>query len=297
MSVQVTRLGKTFFAEVRGVDLSRPLSDGEFSDIRRALLDHGVLAFPGQHLTDDRQVAFSACFGPLEDDLMDPTQHLAFMSNLDENGAFRDPESRLSQFLRANQQWHSDSTFLQGPAKISLLSGRRVPPEGGETEWADMGAAWRALPDSRKRELDGLIVVHDFQRSRRKARHEFSAEERSRWPPLMHPLVRRHEDTGDKALYVGSQAETVVGMAEDEGRALIAELIEFSVRPEFVHGHRWSEGDIVAWDNRRVNHRGRPWPETEFARVMHRTTVKATGPTMDGDRAIDEYDRRVADGV
>jgi alpha-ketoglutarate-dependent 2,4-dichlorophenoxyacetate dioxygenase len=268
MSYKVTRLGETIFAEVRGADLSRALTDDQFAEINTALLENGVIVFPDQHLTDEQQVAFSAYFGPLEEDLMDPTQHVAFMSNLESDGRFRDPDSRLSKFLRSNQQWHSDSTFLAAPAKLSLLSARQLPAEGGETQWADMRAAWRALPEERRRELENLIVIHDFQNS-----------------------VRRHEETGKQALYVGSQADHILGMPEEEGRALIAELLELSAQDRFVYTHRWKVGDIVVWDNRRVNHRGRRWDEGSQPRVLHRTSVKGTGPTVENGRIVDEYVR------
>ena len=289
--INITRKGRTFFAEVTGIDLSRPMDDTTFTRINEGLLDNGVLVFPGQHLSDQAQVEFSARFGPLEDDLLDPSQHVAFMTNVNEDGSFRDPESRGQQFLRANQQWHSDSTYLAAPARVSFLSGRQMPPEGGETQWADMQAAWQALPAERPADLDGLIVEHDFQRSRRKTGHQFTEEERRRWPPLPHPLVRRHEETGEKALYVGSQAERVIGMPDSEGEALIQELIAFATQDQFIYTHTWTNGDIVAWDNRRVNHRGRPWEETTYPRIMHRTTVQGTGPTVIEGRAVDEFER------
>lgn len=295
MSYQVTRLGQTFFAEIRGADLSRALTGDEFEAVNNALLDHGVIVIPEQHLTDEQQVVFSARFGALEEDLMDPETHVAFMSNLEANGEFRDPDSRLSKFMRSNQQWHSDSTFLAAPARISLLSARQIPPQGGETQWADMQAAWQALPAERQRQLEDLVVVHNFQNSRRREGLEFTEEERKRWPPLPHPLVRRHEETGEKALYIGSQADGIQGMPEDEGQALIAELIEFSTQDRFVYTRRWTVGDIVVWDNRRVNHRGAPWDETNHARVLHRTTVKGTGPTLSEGRIVDEYVRWMAE--
>jgi alpha-ketoglutarate-dependent 2,4-dichlorophenoxyacetate dioxygenase len=287
----VTRLGETFFAKVTGVKLASPLDDKIIGGLNDALLAHGVLVFPGQNLSDEEQVAFSARFGPLEDDLVDPTQHVAFMTNVNEDGSFRDPEARSQQFLRANQQWHSDSTFLEAPARISFLSGRRMPPEGGETQWADMQAAWQSLPVQRQRELDGLVVLHDFQRSRRKTGHAFTEEERRRWPPLPHPLVRRHEETGEKSLYVGSQADKIIGMPNAEGEALIEELITFATQDRFVYTHDWTDGDLVVWDNRRVNHRGRPWKETTYPRVIHRTTVAGFGPTMANGAPVDEYER------
>jgi alpha-ketoglutarate-dependent 2,4-dichlorophenoxyacetate dioxygenase len=289
--INVTRLGKTFFAEVKNVNLKQPLNDETFSEIHDAFMEYGVLLFARQHLSDDQQVEFSFRFGPLEDDLIDPSQHMARMSNLNEDGSLKDPDARDQLFLQANQQWHSDSTFLAAPAKISLLSGHKIPPEGGETEWADMAAAWQALSAERQAELDGLVVEHDFQRSRLKTGHEFNGEERSKWPPLPHPLVRRHEETGQKALYVGSQAERIIGLPEDEGADLIAELIALSTQDQFIYRHPWTEGDLVVWDNRRVNHRGRPWKATAFPREIHRTTVKGTAPTVVDGKPVDEYER------
>ncbi|MBT7268328.1 MAG: TauD/TfdA family dioxygenase [Rhodospirillaceae bacterium] len=289
--IGVTQLGNTFFAEVTNVDLKLPLDDQTFFEIHGAFMKHGVLLFARQHLSDEEQVAFSFRFGPLEDDLIDPSQHIARMSNLNENGSLKDPEARDQLFLQANQQWHSDSTFLAAPAKISILSGHKIPPEGGETQWADLSAAWQALPAERQAELDGLIVEHDFQRSRRKTGHNFTEQERKQWLPLPHPLVRRHEETGQKALYVGSQAEHIIGMPEEEGAALIAELIALTTQDQFTYTHPWTEGDLVIWDNRRVNHRGRPWQATEYPREIHRTTVKGTAPTVIDGKPIDEYER------
>lgn len=288
---RITRLGETFFAEVTEIDISQPLDDELFEVLHQAALEHAVLAFKVQHLTDEQQVAFSKRFGPLEDDLMEPSQHVAFMSNRESDGSLRDLDSRLSKFLRSNQQWHSDSTFYQAPARYSFLSARRMPATGGATQWADLQAAWEALPASRQAELDGLILEHDFQRSRMKEGLVFTDKERAKWRPLRHPLVRRHEETGAKCLYVGSQAETVVGWAEDAGKGLIDELRDFCAQDRFVHTHEWDEGDIVMWDNRRVNHRGRPWDEGAEARIMHRTSGRGTGPTMENGAAVDEYER------
>ncbi len=291
MALDVKQLGETFFAEVTGVDLTRKLDDDTYREINGLLLQYGVLLFPDQRLTDEAQEVFSEWYGELEVTFNDDEKFTAHLSNVDEDGTIRDPNSRQSSFLRANQQWHSDSTIFQAPARISFLSGREVPPVSGETEWADLQAAWEALPEDRKQELDGLIVEHDFQNSRIKAGHKFDEEQRKRWPPLPHPLVRTHEETGKKALYVGSQATHVVGWPRDKGEALIEELLAFATQPRFVHTHTWRQYDFLMWDNRRVNHRGRPWDEAKYPRVLHRTTVKGTGPTMEGDKPVDEYAR------
>jgi len=289
MTLEVTRIGGTFFARVRGVDLTVPLDDATGTAINQALLDHGVLWFPGQPLTDVQQEQFSRWFGSLEVTFEDPELFTAYLGNVDYDGSQRDPDSRMSSFLRANQLWHSDSAFFQAPARISFLTAHAVPALGGETQWADMQAAWEALPEQRRRELDGLVVEHDFQNSRRRAGHEFDEEQRRRWPPVRHPLVRVHEETGRKALYVGSLATHVVGWPEQRGRALIDELIDFATGERFVHTHHWSVHDLVMWDNRRVNHRGRPWDEKKYARDLRRTTVRGEIPTMDDEQPVDEH--------
>ncbi len=291
LHIQVIPKSYRLFAEVSGVDLKAPVEDPILAEINTALLSYGVLMFRDQHLSDDEQVAFSERFGPLEDDLMDPTQHVAFMSNERDDGSLIDPEDRLQLFMRANQLWHSDSTFLPAPARLSFLSCRKMPPEGGETEFADMQAAYQALPAERRRDLDGLIVEHDFQRSRRKTGHEFNEDEKAKWPPLPHPLVRTHEETGERALYVGAQADKVLGMPAAEGAAFLDELRDWCGRDEFVYTHAWQEGDLIIWDNRRVNHRGRPWDSKQYGRVHHRTTVKGTGPTMENGQPVDELAR------
>jgi len=290
MALSVKRLGRTFFAEVRGVDISRELADDTHRAIHAALLDHGVLYFPGQQVTDAQQEVFSRWYGTLEVTFEDPKLFTAHLSNVYADGSIREPGSRKSTFLRANQLWHSDSTMFQAPARISFLSAHAVAPVGGETQWADMQAAWEALPERRRQELDGLVVEHDFQKSRRVAQYEFDEAERRRWPPLLHPLVRVHEETGRKALYVGSQATRVIGWPLERGRALIGELLEFATQDRFVHTHRWSVHDFMIWDNRRVNHRGRPWDEEKFPRDLRRTTVKGEIPTMHDGAPVNEYE-------
>ena len=291
MSLIVKQLGQTFFAEVRGINLATISDDNDFKAVQDALLEYGVLYFPDQPLTDAEQERFSKWFGPLEVTFEDDTYFVAHLSNVDKDGGVRDPASRKSTFLRANQQWHSDSTVFQAPARISFLSAHVVPPEGGETQWADMRSAWEALPENRSRELQDLILEHDFQNSRIKAGHKFDAEQRRRWPPVKHPLVRYHELTGRPALYVGSQATHVVGWPLDRGQALIDELIAHATQDRFIYTHTWSVNDLVIWDNQRVNHRGRPWDEQKYLRDLRRTSVKGEIPTMVDDRPVNEYEQ------
>ena len=289
MALTVKRLGRTLFAEVRGVKLAEITSDDTYQAILDALMEHGVLLFPGQNLTDAEQEKFSKWYGPLEVTFEDDRYFVAHLSNVDADGGIRDKNSRKSTFLRANQLWHSDSTMFQTPARYSFLTAHAVTPVGGETEWADMRAAWDELPEQRRQELDGLVLEHDFQNSRLKAGHKFDAEQRKRWPPLKHPLVRVHERTGRKALYVGSQATHVVGWPLDKGVALIEELIDYATQERYIYTHQWTVGDLVIWDNARVNHRGRSWDEEKYKRDLRRTTVKGSIPTMLDDKAVNEY--------
>jgi alpha-ketoglutarate-dependent 2,4-dichlorophenoxyacetate dioxygenase len=293
MTLGVKRLGRTFFAEVRGPDLREALSDATVAEIRAAWMDHGVLVFPDQMLTDAQQVAFSLRFGPLEEDLIDPTRFTANLGNVDEDGSLRDPSSLKSRFLRANQLWHSDSAYFPAAAKFSFLNGRRISAEmeGGETQWADMRAAYEELSADKRALLDGKVVVHDMQTSRAKTGRLLSPEERAKWPPVHHPMVRVHEETGRPAMYVGSQATRVIGWGDDESQMLFAELMEFATQDRFVHTHRWRAGDLVCWDNRRVVHRQVAFDETKYPRVVVRTTCRGTAPDVVDGQPVDEFAR------
>jgi len=169
----------------------------------------------------------------------------------------------------------------------SLLSGREVPPEGGETEYADLRAAWDALPADRKRGLDELVAEHSFVYSRGLIGYDqFTDAERAEVPPVPQAVVRTHPATGRKSLYVGSHASHVIGRPVEESRALLRELLDFATQPQFVYRHAWRQHDLVMWDNRCVLHRGRPWDERRYRRVMHRTTVAGAGPTAIDGRPI-----------
>lgn len=293
MTLAVKKLGRTFFAEVRGPDLRAHLSDETVAEIRSAWMEHGVLVFPDQMLTDAQQVAFSLRFGPLEEDLIDPTKFVANLGNLDEDGSLRDPASLKSRFLRANQLWHSDSAYFPAAAKLSFLNARRIAPDmvGGETQWADMRAAFDELPDASRTAIEGKVVMHDMQTSRAKTGRLLSPEERAKWPPVYHPMVRVHEETGRKALYVGSQATCIVGSGEAESQKLFAELMDFATQDRFVHTHRWRAGDLVVWDNRRVVHRQVAFDEAKYPRVVVRTTVRGTAPDVIDGKPVDEFAR------
>jgi alpha-ketoglutarate-dependent 2,4-dichlorophenoxyacetate dioxygenase len=286
-------------AEVRGLDLKRPLEDATIAALNAAFLKHAVLVFRAQNLDDAQQIAFTTRFGPLEDsrvrigDADDKGPRvISDLSNLDEDGEIVDPDSRKLKFLNGNLLWHTDSSFKPVPAGPSFLTGRIVPPEGGDTEFADLRAAYDALPEAKRRQIDGLVAEHSLIHSRRRyGFNQFTEAERKHWPPVFNPLVRRHPETGRKTLFVGAHAGRIVGMDDADGAALIDELIAFATQPEFVYAHRWTLGDLVMWDNRCCMHRGRLWDQQRYPRNVKRTTVAGIGPLLADGKPVDEYER------
>jgi alpha-ketoglutarate-dependent 2,4-dichlorophenoxyacetate dioxygenase len=286
MSLTIRRLHPRFVAEVTGVDLTA-LDERTFGAIRDAFEEHSVLVFRGQTLTDEAQIAFSRRFGPLEETTRSIAQstrvapQIADLSNVDAAGHTLADDDRRMLYHEGNQLWHSDSSFKRVPATASLLSAREIPPEGGETEFASLRAAWDSLPVSVQERLDGLVAIHSFAYSRGLvAPGLLLPEQEAALPPVPQALVRTNPVNGRKALFLGAHASHIVGMPVDEGRTLLRQLVELATRPENVYQHRWRVGDCVMWDNRAVLHRGRPWDTRRYRRVMHRTTIAGVGPTV-----------------
>jgi alpha-ketoglutarate-dependent 2,4-dichlorophenoxyacetate dioxygenase len=291
MAIDLAPLHPTLGAEVRGVDLTRPVMPEIFAEIDAAFNRYGILVFPEQPVTDEQQLSFSRLFGPLE---VNPNYagakirlrpDVADISNLDAEGRVLARDDRRNLFNIGNQLWHTDSSFKRIPAKCSLLSARELPSSGpmggGETEFADLRAAWDALPDARKRKLQGLVVEHSIFRSRSQLGFaDFNDEIYKELPPVPQALVRHHRYSGRTSLYLASHASHIIGWPVEEGRALIEELIAFATEPQFVYQHRWTVGDLVMWDNRCTMHRGRPYDDTQ-RRVLHRTTVSDTANTLE----------------
>jgi len=285
MSLGARRLHPHFVAEITGVSL-RDLDDATFAQLRAAFEAHAVLVFHDQHLSDEEQIAFTRRFGPLEETTRSIAQNarvapqIADLSNVDADGHTLSADDRRMLYHKGNQLWHSDSSFKPVPAMASLLSAREVPPEGGETEYASLRAAWEALPLELQQRLEGMVAVHSFAYSRGLiAPGLLLPEQEAALPPVKQALVRVNPVTGRKAVYLGSHASHIVGVPVDEGRRLLRELLEHATQPRFVFQHRWRVGDCVMWDNRAVLHRGRPW-DARYRRVMHRTTVAGDGPTV-----------------
>jgi alpha-ketoglutarate-dependent 2,4-dichlorophenoxyacetate dioxygenase len=278
MIITVTRLAPRFAARVDGADITRPLDEGTWAEIRAAFEEHSVLVFRGQALDDDTQIAFSRRFGGLEvTRSMNPAAGTPFarQSNLDiRTGEVIPPDDRRMIYQLANMLWHSDSSFKPVPSLCSLLSARIVPPEGGATEFASARGAYPSLPEPLKQRTETAIAVHDFAWSRDQVRPGFFTDrERAEYPPVAHPVVRTNPVNGRKGLFLGAHASHIVGLPVEEGRALLKTLTDHVTRPEFCYRHEWREGDLLVWDNRCVLHRATPYDTARHRRLMQRTTV------------------------
>ena len=287
-SVRVEPLDSTLGATVRGVALGPSLGGEEFEAIHAAWLEHAVLVFPGQFLDDESHRAFSLRFGRLERVITrqeGSTEVFSNLSNVRGDGSLIAPDGNRALFLKGNSYWHTDSSFKRAPAKASLLSARQVPTEGGETEFADMRAAWDRLDRDTQARLEGKTALHSYRYSQGKVGglDVLSETDLDRLPPVEHPVVRTHPETGRKSLYIGRHASHVVGEDAAASRALLETLCEEACRPPRVFSHRWTAGDLVMWDNRCVLHRGRPYPPDQ-PREMRRTTV--AGEVADNEWAV-----------
>ena len=283
-------VSRAFFAgEVSGIDLTRRLSDAEVAAVHAGMDRFGVLVFHDQQLTDDQQLAFSRQLGPLEQatgDIAAPADRRMSMdlndiSNLDKHGEVLPRDDRRRLFGLGNQLWHSDSSFKDVPAKYSLLSARKIPPTGGNTEFADMRAAYDALDEATKREVHDLICAHSQVFSRGiLGFDDFTEAERQKWAPVRQRLVRRHPNTGRLSLYLASHAGGIEGWPVPEARAFLRDLTEHATQRQFVYAHVWKPWDLVMWDNRVTMHRARRYDPTEV-RDMRRTTLTNEVSSLD----------------
>jgi alpha-ketoglutarate-dependent 2,4-dichlorophenoxyacetate dioxygenase len=278
-----------FVGEVTGIDLRRPVDRTEIAAIEAGMDRFAVLVFRDQPLDDDRQLAFSRNFGTLEQatgDIQAVDQRRLGMevndiSNLDRNNQVLARDDRRRLFSLGNRLWHSDSSFKPIPAKYSLLSARIVPASGGNTEFADMRAAYDALDDDMKALAADLVCEHSQIHSRGVLGFtDFTDEERRKWVPVPQRLVRRHPVTGRQSLFLSAHAGAIVGWPVPEARALLRDLTEHATQRDFVHAHRWRQFDLVIWDNRVVMHRGRRY-EATAVRDLHRTTIADLAPTLE----------------
>jgi alpha-ketoglutarate-dependent 2,4-dichlorophenoxyacetate dioxygenase len=294
MTVQIRQLHPLFAGEATGVDLRYLTDRAAIDEIAAALDRHAVLVFREQMIDDEHQIAFSSLFGKLEtpigkirkDRKQRLRKELADISNLDENNNIRAASDRWRMMLLANELWHTDSSFKRVPAKFSLLSAREIPPDGGETEFADLRAAYEALDEIARERIAPLFAEHSIFHSRSLVGYtEFSDDERAALPPVRQPVVRFHSGSERRTLYLGSHASHIIGWPADQGRALLEELTVFATQPRFVYQHRWRVGDLVMWDNRCTLHRARPFDDARYRRDMRRTTVEDSAPALPQSRS------------
>jgi alpha-ketoglutarate-dependent 2,4-dichlorophenoxyacetate dioxygenase len=294
MTIAIRQIHPVFVGEVDGVDLRDPLTADEAATIEAAMDRHAVLVFHDQQLTDEEQVAFSRNFGEIEravggnvtkDHERRLSYDLADISNLDKDNRVMARDDRRRMFNLGNELWHSDSSYRVIPAKFSLLSARAIPSAGGNTEFADMRAAYDALDDSTRGEIADLVTEHSLIYSRGLLGFgEFSAEERKTFAPVRQRLVRTHPASGRKSLFLASHAGTIIGWPMPEARAFLRDLTEHATQRQFVHAHQWRRHDLVMWDNRATMHRARRYDYRQV-RDMRRTTIAGSAPTAEQVRA------------
>ena len=289
MAMTIRQIGPCFAGEVEGLDLKQPLSAEQVAAVHAGMDEYAVLVFREQTLDDGQQLAFSKSLGELEhaigtslrelEDYRLPTT-VADVSNLDKENKPFAREDRRRLFAIGNQLWHSDSSFKTTPAKYSILHAHAIPSKGGNTEFADMRAAYDALDEDTKARIEDLVCEHSQLYSRgRIGFSDFTDEERERFKPVRQVLVRVHPVTGRKSLYLASHAGGIVGWPVPEAAIYLQDLIEHATQRQFVHAHEWRVGDLVMWDNRQTMHRARPFPAEE-PRDMRRTTLAGDGPTV-----------------
>jgi len=271
----VQPLSPVLGAAVTGLDLRQPLDDQTKRAVYEAFVRYHVLCFRDQHLSPDEQVAFTGQFGTLERHMArnrGPVHPLVnIVSNL---GADGKPTGKVG-----STGWHSDKSFRPEPSLATILHAQIMPPDGGETCFANMIVAYDALPDAKKAEIDRVRIVHSWEQSRARLGLRATPEEIADAPPLTHPLVRTMPETGEKALFMGEHASHIEGRPMAEGRALLDELTAHAVEERFVYRHKWRAGDMLMWDNRCLLHRANSnFDAARFPRVLHRTCLRGTAP-------------------
>ena len=279
--MRVTPLHPHFVGEVTGLDLRDATDAAHLAEVTAAMDTYGALVFRDQSLDDAAQIRFSEMFGPLETTRRAHRPghklrldiHVSDISNLDETGEILEATDYRQMSSLANRLWHTDSSFKRVPARYSILSARKLPSEGGDTEFADMRAAYDDLSDTRKKEIEDYVCEHSIMNSRATIGFsDFTAEEHAALPPVPQVLVRTHPGSKRKSLYLASHAQSIRGVGLPEARMLLLELMEHATQRKYVYTHQWRPGDVVMWDNRCTMHRGR-WHDPAEVRDMHRTTV------------------------
>lgn len=260
-------------ADVIGLDLSKPLPDGVLDTLRTEFIEHKVLCFRDQHFSEQDMMAFSRLWGSLGEHIRPGSTHkrhhdINVISNAGPDGL---PNGRHTD--ESAKRWHTDRSFMVKPALATFLYAVAVPRVGADTLFADTAAAYDALPEAMKARIAGLKAVHSIEESRRRGGYDEATEdERRKAPPVLHPLVKVHPESGRRTLYCGAHAVKVVGLPEEESDALLDELVRHATEPRFVYAHKWRRGDLVMWDNRSTLHAASDFDGREL-RTLWRTIV------------------------
>ncbi len=297
MTINIRPVQPGFVGEVTGIDICQPITPDQVAAIERGMDEFAVLSFPGQPLTDEQQVTFSANFGELEitlaGQMMKPEMRrfqqleLGDISNLQgaNTEALRAREDSRRMYALANRLWHSDASFRAVGAGYTLLHSRVNPSKGGNTEFADMRAAYDALDEATKRDIDGMIALHSIVYSREQIGVAVQGDS-AHLAPVKHRLVETHPVTGRKMLYLSSHIGAIEGMPIPEARAFLRDLTEHATQRQFVYSHQWEVGDLVMWDNRTVMHRATRFNDLKEKRDLRRTSIKGTGLAIEDSPAL-----------
>ncbi len=290
MSIETLPLHPLFGAEMHGVDLRRAPDAALCEAIDNVMNQYAVLVLRDQHLDDEQQLAVGRALGTLEDM---PAQvgmekqrlkhrELVDISNLEVDDTLLPADDRRRMFNLGNQLWHSDSSFKATPAKYSMLHARVIPPAGGETEFADMRAAWDALPEATREMIAPMVCDHSLIYSRALLGFDaFTESERAGFAPVAQRLVRRHPGSGRQSLFLAAHIGTIHGLPRPEAMMLIRNLTEHATQRQFVYRHQWRVHDLVIWDNRCTMHRGLTYDDKRYKRDMRRVTLTDCAPTLE----------------
>jgi taurine dioxygenase len=275
----VTPFGGALGAEVSHVDLREPLSDAQFAVIEQAFVEHLVLVFRNQPLSDEQHLAYARRFGELEGHINKSTRHEKY-ANVQVFSNVKDDGTTLGYHPeRGTLFWHTDKSYVATPSLTTILRSPHIASEGGDTLFANTRAAYDDLDEATRRRIDGLEAVHSWKRSREKTgERPATAEQIAAAPPVSHPIARTHPVTGRKSIYVGSHTSHVVGMDHDEGVELLDDLEKHATQDKYVYRHKWQVDDVLMWDNRATMHCVMPYDAAREKRTIHRVVVKGDKP-------------------
>ena len=284
--IKVKRRHPLIGSEVRGVDLAKPLDDATFAELHALWMEHLVLVFPEQSISDEQHITFGRRFGELE---IHPSlahrssrnKEIYRVSNVDEAGNIIPPKETAWQYINLSWLWHTDSSFREVPSKGSILHGLETTNAGGNTLFANMYAAYEDLPQEMKKRIEGRLVVHDHDYVIKQSKELSARDDKGKYdalPPVRHPLVQLHPVTRRRCLFLSPHTMVNVdGLAEADGRRLLDELIAHAIQPKYVYRHLWAKDDVIMWDNRCTMHSVEPFDNVHVRRIMHRVTLVGEG--------------------